>query len=170
MSPHCFCCLLIWGAEDASLRNPSGVLACRARQLTKPQTFPAEENSLSESCSRVWRREVTTGLVYVKLRMSHVTPKRIGINLLYKTKHWKKKAFSLIKEPRQKSHLIYLTFPFPLTQLVCRCRAAWQKLWTFGKGSHYWKSLTHTSLGMLLMSWKAGTLAITPNNQSYSKQ
>lgn len=108
-----------------------------------------------------------TGLVCVKLRMSHVSPKRIGINLLHKTKHWRKKAFSLIKEPRQKSHLIHLAFPFPLTQLVCRCRAAWQKLWTFGKGSHYWKSLTHTSPGMLLMSWKAGTLAITPNNQIF---
>lgn len=134
-----------------------------------PNLFRREENS-RKAKSRVWHREVMTGLVYVKLRMSHVTPTGIGINLWHKTKHWKKKAFSLIKEPRQKSHLIHLAFPFPLTQLVCRCRAAWQKLWTFGEGSHYWKSLTHTSLGMLLMSWKTGTLAITPNNQSYSKQ
>lgn len=107
--------------------------------------------------------------VYEKSKRSCVTPKRAGIDLLQKPNTGGRKAFSLIKESRQKSHLICLLFLFLQFSWCAGVGQPWQRLRTLGKRSHYWKSLTHTSLGMLLMSWKTRTLAVTPNNQSYGK-
>lgn len=115
------------------------------------------------------RSQQTIRGVYEKLKRSYVTPKRAAINLLQKPNTGGRKAFSLIKESRQKSHLICLLFLFLQFSWCAGVEQPWQRLWTLGKRSHYWKSLTHTSLGMLLMSWKTRTLAVTPNNQSYGK-
>lgn len=164
-SPQYFCFWQIWDVTDASLRNSRRGRACCAIISLSLKPFlqkKKSQQSIPESGSeRSWQ---TIRWVYEKLKGSYVTPKRAGIGLLQKPSAGGRKAFSLIKESRQKSHLICLAFPFPAVQLLCRCRAAWQKLWTFGKRSHYWKSLTHTSLGMLLMSWKTRTLAVTLNN------
>lgn len=146
--------------------------ACEPAMMIIPlslKPFLQEKNFQKSTPEYVSERSwQTIRWVYEKLKKSYVTPKGAAIDLLKKPSAGWRKAFSLIKESRQKSHLICLAFPFPAVQLLCRCRAAWQ-LWTFGKRSHYWKSLTHTSLGMLLMSWKTRTLAVTLNNQSYGK-
>lgn len=149
--------------------HPAGEPAMLIIPLS-PKPFLQKKNSQTSIPEYVSERSwQTIRWVYETLKRSYVTPKGAGIDLLQKPRAEGRKAFSLIKESRQKSHLICLAFPFPAVQLPCRCRAAWQKLWTFGKRSHYWKSLTHTSLGMLLMSWKTRTLAVTLNNQSYGK-
>lgn len=133
----------------------------------------SSKRKLWKGYSKIWQWEVMTDnqISLWKVKNESISLLK-GLASIYYTKPNTKgrKACNLIKEPRKKSHLIHLAFPFPPIQLVCRCRVAWQKLWAFGTGSHYWKSLTHTSPGMLLMSWKTRTLAITPNNQSYSKQ
>lgn len=53
-----------------------------------PKVFPAEENSRKASSEydseRSWQ---IVELVCEKFRMSHVTPKGTGINLLHQTKH-----------------------------------------------------------------------------------
>lgn len=122
------------GTIDASLGNPPRVLACPSDPRT--QTINISCRRKLPRLFKSWQLEVTTDRFMKSQGWVTSLLKRLAW-IYYTIPNTKgRKALRLIKEPRQKSHLILLAFPFPLTQLVCRCRAAWQKLWTFGKGSH----------------------------------